>query len=260
MKKYYSFLALISLLFLSACSGGDETATVRISIVDSPGDFDKAVIDIQSVQLNASAAATESDNSWLTIPNENGPVNLLDYTDGNELTLNSAAFPAGKISQIRLVIGNNNSITVDGIKYNLINSSNQQGLILKVDEVLKEGNLYNLQIDFNLSKSVIAEGNGKYILKPVLRLIGVSDSGISGDVYPADENVAILILSDQDTVGTSYAISGFSEFEVLGVPAGAYTVVFDPGINSNYKSKTLNNILFTAGETNRIDPVNLDTK
>ncbi len=262
MKKnnLFGLMAGFIVILVSACSTGHETARVRISLVDSPGDFDEADIDVQSVQLNSNPDATDSDNSWITVQNEAGPVNLLDYTNGEELTLSDTEFPTGKLSLIRLVLGSDNSIIVNGNKYDLANSMNQQGLTVRVDQILKEGNFYNFHIDFDLSRSILDLGNGRYILKPVLRLIGMSDSGLSGNVFPAQENVAILLLSGKDTVASSYAIAGTSGYKVLGIAAGAYSVIFDPGKNSKYESKTLNNVLLTSGEVNSIDSLELDLK
>jgi hypothetical protein len=72
---------------------------------------------------------------------------------------------------LRLILGTNNTVVIDGISYELKTPSGQiSGYKIKMDpQPLELGGLYRLIIDFDVSVSVHETGNGKYMLKPVVR-------------------------------------------------------------------------------------------
>ena len=72
--------------------------------------------------------------------------------------------------QLRLVLGNNNNIVVDGETHPLtIPSGAQSGLKIKVHKKLNK-TLEDLVVDFDAGLSVHQEGTGDYKLRPVLRM------------------------------------------------------------------------------------------
>ena len=266
MKKKYLFysISIVLIALISACSSNNnnETSRLTVTLTDSPGDYDEVNVDIQSVQVHTSSSS-DTVNGWITLSNSNvGVVNLLNYTNGEELTLSDADFPVGNISQLRLVLGTNNTIKMNGTSFDLTTPSAQQsGLKLQVNANLKAGITYKFTLDFDASKSVVKTGNSKYILKPVIKVITNAESGaISGNVLPAEENVAVLVMSGSDTVSSSFAPAGINEYLVSGVPTGTYDLVFDPGSSSTYDMYTQNNIAVTLGDVTRVDTVNLILK
>lgn len=268
MKKTYLkplFILAIVGLFTS-CSKDNTGGTSRliVNLTDSPGDYDSVNVDIQSVQVHSNPNASDSDNGWTTLPNSQaGAVNLLDYTNGTELTLSDSEFPTGKISQIRLVLGSDNQLYMDGNTMDLETPSAQQsGLKLLVNTTLNAGVTYKFTLDFDASKSVVKTGSGKYILKPVIKVITEAESGaISGVVNPASENVAVLVMSGpEDTVASSYAPADASDYLVPGVPEGTYDLIFDPGETSTYAMDTLKGIQVTLGDVTEADTVELSVK
>jgi hypothetical protein len=266
MARYalYPFLYAITLCVIGSCSNDNETARLKIILTDSPGDYSAVNIDIKSVQVSSNANADNSDPGWTTLTNSSiGVINLLDYTNGTELTLFNSEFPTGNISQIRLTLGPDNSISVDGNTYPLETPAAQQsGLNLQVHASMNSGITYKFILDFDASRSIVKSGNSTYLLKPVINVISTESSGaISGVVNPAGENVAILVKNNLgETVASSYAVSGTANYLVPGVAPGAYDLVFDLGESSNYKTKTLENIVVSLGMINREDTVNLEEK
>ena len=236
-------------------------------MTDTPGDYDAVNVDIQSVQVNSNASASESDPGWTTLNTGSiGVVNLLDYTNGTEKTLSSGDFPSGQISQIRLVLGSNNTVTMGQTTMNLETPSAQQsGLKLLVNTTLNAGVTYKFTLDFDAARSVVKTGSAKYILKPVIKVITEAESGaISGVVKPASENVAVYVISgtgdSADTVATSYAPVDDMNYLLSGVPAGTYNLAFDPGETSTYNSFTMDNVSVSLGEVTQADTVNLELK
>ena len=104
--------ALLPLFILFSCSEEDQVARLRITLVDSPGNYDKVNVDIQGVSVHVNEQEGENGGGWIEFEDSNvGITNLLDYTGGTELTLVDTEFPTGTISQIRLLLGENNDPT-----------------------------------------------------------------------------------------------------------------------------------------------------
>ena len=141
-------------------------ATLTIKMGDSPAGYDAVNVEILKVEVNLNG-------SWLEYSVISpGVYNLLQFTNGNTLLLlGPTLISPGSVSEIRLVLGHNNSIMVDGVTCELQTPSGQSsGYKVKLgSQPLLEGFTYNLILDFDVNKSVHATGNNKYILRPVVR-------------------------------------------------------------------------------------------
>lgn len=79
-----------------------------------------------------------------------GIYNLLDLTGGVSVVLGDAVVPSGYINQIRLVLGTNNTIVVDGVEMPLSTpSAMQSGLKLNLHQELQSGYTYEFLMDFD---------------------------------------------------------------------------------------------------------------
>lgn len=155
--------------------------------------------------------------------------------------------PSGKISQVRLKLGDQNSVKIDGETHELKTPSGQQsGLKLKIDATLTEGISYSVLLDFDAARSVVKAGNsGNFNLKPVIRVITAAvDSAIKGNVNPATAFPAVFAIIGEDTLGTSFANEN-GNFMILGLDAGTYNVSFAP--QSEYAEKTIENVEVAIG-------------
>ena len=246
MKKWLNLALLPFFLFVyTSCSDEGPSTRLRIILVDSPGDFEAVNVDIKGVSIHTDEMAGEEDGGWVFLENSDvGIINLLEYTGGKELTLADTDFPAGRISQIRLLLGENNTVVVDGSTEPMTTPSAQQsGLKLKVNETLKSGLTYEFKLDFEAARSVVHTGSGKFILKPVINVITETTRGaIKGMVLPADENVAIYVINGEDTVSSTYASAGEAGFLATRVPAGIYKVSLDPGEESVYAPAVIEDV------------------
>ena len=254
MKTNVIFL-LLSLFLITSCQD-DEKAKLVIRLTDSPGDYEKVNIDIQSIEVNG-------EGGWKELPNVNkGIYNLLEFTNGKETVLTSTEYPTGKINQIRLILGPNNSVEIDGEIFPLETPSAQQsGLKLLLNAELTAGITYAILLDFDAAKSIVKTGSDKYILKPVIKVVSEAlDGAIEGKVIPAELNVAVFAISGSDTVATSYVPSGSSDFFVGGLNSGTYTLSFDPGELSAYKQISIENIVVTIGSVTSAGTTELPLK
>ena len=140
-KKWNVVVGLFFLItvFLTACSDKDSgTSRVEVRLTDAPAEYQEVNIDIQGVEVHANDGNQNS--GWQSLDIKKGVYNLLKLTNGLDTLLGTTTLPAGKISQVRLVLGANNSLKVAGQSTTLETPSAQQsGLKVQVHTELKEG-------------------------------------------------------------------------------------------------------------------------
>ncbi|WP_428743388.1 DUF4382 domain-containing protein [Tenacibaculum sp.] len=257
MKKHVLLLVALATFFTAfiSCSSDDpQTSEVAVRLVDAPGDYDAVNIDVQDVMINKS----DGDGGWQSLGNVTPQVyNLLELTGGIDALLVDTEIPSGKISQIRLVLGENNSVVVGGETYPLATPSAQQsGLKLNVHQDLVGGVKYTFILDFMVDKSIVVEGNGAYSLKPTIRVTTEATSGaISGMVNPFEYQVAVEAASATDTITTVTNEEG--KFMLHGVPASTYNVTFTPDEASGLAPKTVEGVTAVLGENTDMGTVEL---
>lgn len=229
MKKMNVWgLALVSSFFLMASCQNDDTAekaSVRFYLTDAPAGYDAVNIDIQSIEIHT------DEGGWVTHELEvPGVYNLLEYASGVDTLLLSADMDPGTISQIRLILGSNNSIVVDGVTYPLETpSAEESGLKLNVHYDLEPGVVYTYWLDFDAEQSIVEQGSGDYSLKPVIRVYTEAASGaIAGSIAPIDGAIYVAAISGSDTVGTYITDAG--TFLIAGLEPGTYSVSFGAGL------------------------------
>ena len=248
MLKKSVMACLAGLAILTACSDDKEgTARLQVKMVDAPAAYEAVNVDIQQVLVHTSETAGEQDKGWTELNSTNkGLYNLLELTGGVSALLAEGEFPAGKISQIRLVLGDDNSIVVDGEEMALNTPSAQQsGLKLNVHATLEEGITYELLLDFDAAHSIVAAGENKFNLKPVIRAITEAQSGaIKGIINPATADLVVFAKVGEESFSTYPDETG--TFLIKGVPPGNYEVYFET--SAPYQSKTLENVEVELGE------------
>jgi len=235
-------------------TAGNGKAHLVVKLTDAPGDYQQVNVDIQDVQVN-----TEDDSTgWISLEINEGIYDLHTLTNGLDTLLGETDLPVGRISQIRLILGDNNTVMVDSAIYDLkAPSAQHSGLKVQVHADLVEGNEYEILLDFDAARSVHKTGNGKYMLKPVIRATveqtgGVEDNGaIMGVVNPAASNPAIHVIQDDDTVSTM--VGGTGSFFVGELTPGTYRVVFEP--ITGFVGTELTNVAVIAGDTTDVGTV-----
>ncbi|HEX5168172.1 MAG TPA: DUF4382 domain-containing protein [Cyclobacteriaceae bacterium] len=254
MKIAKFFYLILFLALAVACQDNEEKARIVVRLTDSPGDYDEVNIDLQDIQVHS------ENGGWRSLDNVNkGIYNLLEFTDGRETVLTSSEYPTGKITQIRLILGDKNSVEIDEDSIPLETPSAQQsGLKLLLNKELTSGITYAILLDFDAARSIVTTGNGKQILKPVIKVVSeAQDGAIEGKVLPADLTVAVFAIAGDDTLGTSYVQPGATDFFVGGLPAGTYKVGFDPGELSGYQKDSLENVVVELGKITQTETTEL---
>lgn len=237
MKNLFLSLSAVALLSLGACqTETDGSATLKVNLTDAPAKYDKVEVDVQKLELGV------ADGNWTTLNlAKAGIYNLLDLNNGADVMLGQTTLPAGTVSQLRLILGTENYVTVDGVRYKLETPSAQQsGLKLNWNETLEADGAYEIWLDFDADKSVVKTGNGTYQLKPVIRIFSkLTDGQIKGYVTPADAQTTVkLINPTTNEVVASALPEADGYFMFRGVTAGTYKLTFDAADTTTYKDVT----------------------
>lgn len=260
----FPLIGILALIFtFSACKKSDTNSNqptkLNIYLTDAPANYKAVWVDIEQVIVKSDNSDTAA-GGWVSVPLINpGKYNLLDFRNGEDTLLGGVDLPAGKVSQIRLILGPSNQIVLeDGSTVDLKTPSAQQsGLKLDLDADLKPGIPYALVLDFDAARSVVKAGNsGQYILKPVIRAFAKeAGGGIEGVVLPDSAKAQITAISGVDTLGALPDDSG--KFKFWGLPANNYTLIFEADSTTGYHSDTVNNVEVTVGNITTVDTVRL---
>ncbi len=248
----WSRLARMSLLALAlsaaGCGGGggiggtgSPAGAMHVSLGDAPAcGYDAVNVTIEKVRVHQSASASDTDAGWSEIVlSPARRVDLLTLTNGVLEDLGQTSLPAGKYTQLRLVLASNdattplaNSVVPTGGSETALDtpSAQQSGLKLNADIDVPADKVVDLVIDFNACKSVVRRGNSdKYNLKPVLSVTQVlSDAGmrVVGYVDPsiASTGTGVSVQSGGTVVkATVPDLTG--KFVLYPVPVGTYDLV-----------------------------------
>lgn len=249
-----------ALLLFTSCNDNETTnaARVQVFLVDAPADYDGVFIDVEDVQINVEG--TGEDDEWYSLEGFEPKVyNLLELTNGEAAFLGELEFSAGKLNQVRLILGDDNELEIGDDLIDLkVPSGSQSGLKINVNEEVASGFLYELIIDFDAAKSVVKAGNsGMYLLKPVLRAnIAALSGAIAGSIQPIDTEAVIYAILDQDTASTYPNEAG--QFVIRPLYPGLYDVVALPAEATGFDTLTVENVEVTAGEISTVGILDFD--
>lgn len=255
--------AVIASLALFSCDKKDSSsngkARLQVALTDDPGNYDEVNIDVQDVRINYSS---DTAKGWTSLSSvKTGVYDILRLANGRDTILTDAQINTGKIQQIRLILGSNNYVKLDGQTYPLQTPSAQQsGLKIKLNQDVNEGVTYKLLLDFDASRSIVQTGNGnsnnrKYILKPVIRATLEAIGGsVRGYVLPNTFATAVYALNGADTVAGTYTING--AYMLKGLSAGSYTLAFVPS-DATYQKQTRTGVNVTTNNITMVDTIRL---
>jgi len=223
-------------------TGSPSTAgTIHFYLADAPAcGFDNVYVTVQKVRIHTNGGAGDADSGWSEVtkglPKQ---FDLLTLTNGVFADLGQTSLPAGKYTQVRLVLADNdaanplaNAVVPSGGSATELQvpSGTQSGLKIDTDLDVAAGKTTNLVLDFDACKSVVKRGNsGQYNLKPVITALPLASTvglRVSGFVAPALTSAATKVSVQVGSVpvrATAPEPSG--RFVLYPVPAGSYDLV-----------------------------------
>ncbi|MDP3824228.1 MAG: DUF4382 domain-containing protein [Burkholderiales bacterium] len=245
-----SALAIAASFALASCGGGGggggiggtgAQGTLRMAITDAPScGYDAVNITIEKVRVHRNVDAVDADAGWSEIvlsPAQR--IDLLTLSNGVLQDLGQTSLPAGKYTQLRLVLAANgsatpppNSVIPTGEAETALTtpSAQQSGIKLNTNIDVASDQVADFVLDFDACKSVVKRGgSGQYNLKPVISVIPrLSDAGMRVvgyvDASIAGSAVSVSLQSNGVPVkATSPDATG--RFVLYPVPAGTYDLV-----------------------------------
>jgi hypothetical protein len=253
-----TLLGLLAIGGLSSCSNNPTATsmgTMNVQLTDAPGDFDAVNLVVREVSVQHGTAG-----SWEVLSSQTHTFDLLQLRNGVFATMGLSPLPAGQYGQLRLLLSSGSTVVVGGVVHPLvIPSGMESGLKLAGAFQVPAHGRIDLVLDFDVSRSIIANGDGTYKLKPVIRCVCVSlpdqvPGAVRGTVLPSDAQAAVFVMASQDTVASSLA-DGSGNFQVGLLAAGTYSLVFHS--SHGFMDQTMSNVTVASGQTTNVGTVQL---
>lgn len=254
---------------------------VSLFLSDDPGLFDKVLLDIRKVEVLIDTCGKADDDNWNdrdrcwwdedhdrrgrdscqvwdSLSIRPGVYDLLTLRNGADTLLAGGLVKKGIMKQIRITIGNNNSLVKNDVTYPVTSVAGQSKIIVRIrhnewDEVSADN--LQLWLDFDVQRSIIRTWNGKFILRPYINVFTILKMGsLSGRVTPWDAYPVISVYnSNKDTL---YALPWRSgEFKVRGLKPGTWNVFVNT--SNGYKDTTIANVTIERGKDTRLGDIKL---
>ncbi|SDR70061.1 protein of unknown function [Formosa sp. Hel1_31_208] len=157
------FYSVLITLTLSSCSKEYETETysnsalVTIKLTGLPSQFSHVNIEISDIQFQVKADATDAD-AWISLNTVNMGIHdfcqiigdrVVTLVDFDEVSLSH-------IYNLKLILGENNSLINQGLNYDLVMAPELQGATVNlVDKELNSNKIYEFVIEFDIPESII---------------------------------------------------------------------------------------------------------
>ncbi len=243
-------------LMIASCDKNQLPTTqtnpiVEFRLTDGPCDYDHLYIDVKGIEIHSDSTG------WQDLqPFNAGIYDILELTNGLDTLLCRTTLPVGTISQIRLILGDNNTLETDGSTYDLaVPSGSTSGLKINLHQQLLANTSYSIWLDFDACKSIVRRGNGTFGLKPVIRAFSDSTNGkLTGYVLPDSLNSEVHVIDNGDTITALPEANGY--FMVCGLDG-----VYDVHIASNdstVQDSLIPNVSVDFGEIVSLDTINLN--
>lgn len=249
---------IITALLLSNCiddstgSSPDGTGTLSISLTDAPAAYDSVIIHFSKISAHI-------DSDWVHVMIEPKRVNLLEWTNGKTLLMGSANIPAGKYTQIRVIV-DSAFIGVNGKVHDLdVPSGMKTGLKLGPQFTIEEGSTYQMVMDFDAARSIVRMGPKHrphgYKLKPRVRIMTMAVSGsISGKVVNFDAYPVAHALAGTDTITSTFVDTLNGMFKLAFLPESFYTVFIEDTLDRSFVQE---NVSVEAGKNTNLGDITL---
>lgn len=290
-------IIFISLVIYTSCNKevnnanaipqGQQRVSIRLS--DNPINFNAVFVDIQNVAVqvvpdscarkyhddedhdgtddqdeHGDSTSQDEDHPshcsfWDTLNIHPGVYNLLDLANGTDTILANGFTASGKITKIRITLGDKNSVVIDSVSYPLDLFNDHHTITISVggedvDQV--STNDLQLWLDFDAARSIIRLWDNHFVLRPFLRLwLPAHTAAIKGYVLPDSAHSVVAAIFNGDTlVAFPRRDDGF--FKIRGITT-ASTDVFINATANNYKDTTITGVQLKIGSVTDVGTIHL---
>jgi len=200
---------------------------------------------------------------WVAVDIRPGIYNILRFRNGLDTILGNGTLPNANIRKLRLTLGAQNSVMVDGQSFSLNVHGNDGVVVINMDdsnfEVTGSDQLL-FWIDFDAAGSIRTNNSGsgnnnEFELKPHIKAFTKNKSGrIEGRVFPKEGNALVMAINGTDTT-MAIPDDDDGEFKIVGLNAGTYTLFVDG--QNGYTDTTIHNVNVVKGEDTHLPVITL---
>ncbi|WP_455169098.1 DUF4382 domain-containing protein [Aegicerativicinus sediminis] len=179
LTKLRLVILLSIVTFFFNCSDSVETlppqesTNISVTLESSLASYDALNVEISDVLVKTKDNGAAPD-CWISLhANGLGNINLLELTNGSNLMIvNNLPVKTSEIYEVRLVLGNNNTVIIDGQSYSVSAPENhQEGLSVPSIHLLKGGNNYTINLKVNIDNAVVENSVNNYkYLNPTMEV------------------------------------------------------------------------------------------
>jgi hypothetical protein len=167
-KKIQALFLLSCIICCLASCKKKEYGSITISMKDAPAAYQEVNIDLESIEVYIENPRS---GFWHKLNINKGIYDLLLLQDTPVLLATQSKIPLGKISKIKITLGNRNTVKENNIYYPL-------QILHKLDEkymhtistnyTIAPNSISDIIIDFDAEKSVIKTPEHNFLLSPVI--------------------------------------------------------------------------------------------
>lgn len=242
MKKRVTLLLTAALILIAgACNeirNGDDQGRVILKVTDAPFDIsniESALVTITGIELRKVGDGISDGNPFITLSEDTITIDLIDLRNGVSETLLDMEIPTGEYDLVRLYVVEAGLKLKDSEEIHRVKvpGGSQTGIKIFLRPALEvsEGNLSEILLDVDLSRSFILRGNmdhnNGFIFKPVIRAANMAKAGCVRGFVTDTAGLKISEASvwiEQDTVLATAFSDSLGFYAIIGVPAGEYSV------------------------------------
>ena len=197
--RYFTLSVILTLVLTVSCGTTEDntidslinndirtenTTNLTIRLTDAPASFDAVYVDLQRIRVRLDGEWSELESFEPII------IDLLELQDGVEEILADEEFDVGILEEVRVILGEENSVVVGGESLELkIPSGQRSGFKIKINQSLEEDTDFSMLIDFDALLSIKEAGeSGKYILKPVIKVMLPGGQEVEGEEMGEDDD------------------------------------------------------------------------
>jgi len=211
-----------------------------------------------AAEVEGNDAQGETSGGWMSVPIHPGVYDILQFRNGLDTLFASTSFDATRgLKKVRITLGNNNSVVLNGASFPLTVKNNDNFIVVKIDEsavAVNSGGLTNFWVDIDAGASIKKKGNN-FELKPSVKVFSKEKSAsIEGIVLPGNASAVVMAINGTDTATAKPEDSG--EFKFIGLKAGTYTLVYHATANG-YLDTTVTGIVVSGTEDTKVPAVTL---
>lgn len=225
-------------------TGNTSVGMLQIEAFDAPPpqNVEKLLLDLKSVQAHHIGLG------WQTVSTTPRRIDFLTLINGRTAVIADTTLPMGQYGELRLHLGENNEIVVDGERYPLVVPSGlSSGVKIHLSLEIVANESSKVYLDFDASKSVKWNAN-RYKLAPSFSAYDASTCGRISGLVRSDLG-AFLPRTQIQAIGTEDTLSTLNDengnYSLL-LPSGTYDIVCETD-QAQHVDTTYHGIAITEG-------------